>query len=78
MLTPQGEYTEYITQQGDTWDFIAWSEYGNEALLEIIIVANPHVPISALLPSGLLLAIPRVTEVRPSVSNAQRPPWRQR
>ncbi len=72
------EYTEYRTLQGDTWDFIAWQQYGDPLAMAELIEANPHIPIAPVLPSGVRIAIPQRGDVRPSVTNEQRPPWRQK
>ncbi len=70
------EYTQYRTRQGDTWDFIAWQQYGDPLAMQVLIDANPHVPIAPVLPRGLVLAIPNRGDVRPTLTNAQLPPWR--
>jgi phage tail protein X len=68
-----GEYMEYVTIDGDRWDLIAWAMYGNAALMEPIIVANPQVPISRRLTGGLTLRIP-ILDIQPAVTGM--PPWK--
>lgn len=77
-MTLNGEYIEYITQQNDTWDYIAWIMYGNETLMGVLIEANPQIPIAPLIGMGLTMAIPIIGDLRPTLNNEQRPPWRQK
>jgi phage tail protein X len=74
MLT--GEYIQYQTLQGDTWDLIAWKMYGSATMIQEIIFANPHVAIVPILPMNVILAIPIHSNLRPTLSDEQRPPWR--
>lgn len=75
-MTINGEYIEYTTLQGDTWDWIAFQVYADEALMTVLIEANPHVPISPVIAMNTVIAVPVLTDVRPTLNNAQRPPWR--
>ena len=68
------DYYEYITKDGDRWDLIAYDFYANSTLYEPIITANPDIPITPILPSGLKLKIPVIDD-----SNEIEfilPPWR--
>ncbi len=67
------EYYEYITQEGDRWDLIAYKFYGDPMLYEPIVVANFDVPIVPILPSGIKLKIP-VIETKNTVEEL--PPWK--
>lgn len=70
------EYVEYITRQNDTWDIVAWKHYGDALRFQPIVEANPHVPITPLLPSGIVLAVPML-QFSPPVDTTKLPPWRQ-
>lgn len=68
------EFYEYVTKDGDRWDLIAYEFYADSTLYEPIITANPEVPITPILPSGIKLKIP-------VLGNNQQiqfelPPWR--
>lgn len=68
------EFYDYITKDGDRWDTIAYEFYSDATLYEPIIIANPEIPITPILPSGLKLRIPIIEED----NNIQfiLPPWR--
>ena len=69
------EHLEYVTQDGDRWDAIAYRYYGDPHRYEPILRANPAVPIRPILPGGVRLLIP----VLPSddrVADADLPPWK--
>jgi phage tail protein X len=68
------EFYEYITKDGDRWDLIAYEFYSDPTLYESIITANPEVPITPILPSGLKLKIP-VREDKEEIEFIL-PPWR--
>jgi len=70
-----GEFYEYITKDGDRWDLIAYDYYGDATLYEPIITANPDVPITPILPSGLKLQIP-VRDDTDEITFTL-PPWRE-
>lgn len=65
---------EHITGPADRWDLLAWRYYGDPHAYEAIIRANPGVPISPILPSGLRLVIP----LRPVDDTIRHglPPWK--
>ncbi|KKP40313.1 MAG: hypothetical protein UR30_C0005G0094 [Candidatus Peregrinibacteria bacterium GW2011_GWC2_33_13] len=68
------DYYEYVTKDGDRWDLIAYEFYADATLYEPIITANPEVPITPILPSGLKLKIP-VMEDNNQIQ-FELPPWR--
>ena len=47
------EYYSYITKDKDRWDLIAYKFYKNPTKYEPIIQANPKVPITPILESGI-------------------------
>ena len=68
------EFYSYITKDNDRWDLIAYKFYKNASKYEIIIKANPDVPITPTLESGINLKIP-VIEESESI-NFVLPPWK--
>lgn len=69
------EFYEHITKEGDRWDLIAYQYYGDPTAYEPIIVANPHVPITPLLPSGIRLRVP-VIDTKRTIPPEELPPWK--
>lgn len=69
------EHLEYVTQDGDRWDTIAYRHYGNPHRYEPILRANPGVPIRPILPGGVRLLIP-VLPQSDLVADADLPPWK--
>lgn len=67
-------FTEYITKERDRWDNIAFLAYGDVTKMPQIIAANPKVPVYDVLPSGLKLLIPVLSE--PSADSSMLPPWK--
>ncbi|MCM2494539.1 tail protein X [Burkholderia glumae] len=66
-------YLTHITTEGERWDQIAYRYYGDPFVYERIIAANPSVPITPRLPSGIALSIPVVTV--DDVPDEELPPW---
>ncbi|MBX9447842.1 tail protein X [Dickeya chrysanthemi] len=67
-------FIEHITKAGERWDSIAYTYYGDALGYDRIIAANPHVAITPVLPSGIVLAIP-VIEPADVNSAEDTPPW---
>lgn len=67
-------FLEHITQAGERWDTLAYRYYGDAAGYPRLIAANPHIPITPLLPSGIVLLVP-VIEVEERESADEVPPW---
>jgi len=66
----------HITKAGERWDTIAWQYYGDAYRYAPIIAANPHVPITPVLPSGIRLNIPVLPAGTTARSrSAGLPPW---
>lgn len=62
----------YVTNQGDTWDKIAYSVYGNELYADKLILANIKYVGFFIFPAGITLTIPEVEdEIEENV-----PEWR--
>lgn len=70
------EFYQYITKDGDRWDLIAYDYYGDPTMYEPIIAANPDIPITPVLKSGLNLSIP-VIDTTTTTSTEDLPPWKQ-
>ncbi|EFV8928726.1 hypothetical protein F9879_04945 [Morganella morganii] len=67
-------FLEHITRDGERWDSLAWHYYGDPLGYSRIIAANPHVAITSVLPSGLLLLIP-VIEAEDTATEEDIAPW---
>lgn len=59
------------TLEGDRWDLIAWRAYGDPYAIDRLIAANPHIPITPVLPGGLSVWCP-VVAAPPNDT----PPWK--
>lgn len=68
------EYYSYITRDNDRWDLIAYRFYNNATNYEPIIKANPKVPITPVLKSGIKLRIPVLNESE--TIKFELPPWK--
>jgi len=68
----------HVTKAGERWDSIAWQYYGDAHRYAPIIAANPHVPITPMLPAGIRLNIPVLNRTSGNPTNrAGLPPWMQ-
>lgn len=65
-------YYEYETVDGDTFDIIALSFYGNENYSTKILQANPTYVQHIILPAGITLKIPIIETTAASTL----PPWK--
>lgn len=63
----------YTTVQGDMWDIISKSVYGNEYYTNVLINANPQHAATLIFSSGVVLNTPAV-EV--ATQFADLPPWK--
>ncbi len=66
------EYLDHTTVEGERWDQLAFTYYGDATRYEPIVRANPQVPMTRSLPAGLTLRIP-VLDAAPSSEDL--PPW---
>lgn len=69
------EYEIYITKDNDRWDLISFKHYQKSTLYEKIMNANPDVDITSLLPSGLKLKIPVLSQDE-LIETDLLPPWK--
>lgn len=51
----------YITRQGDTWDSIAYLQYGTTDVTHILIAANPEARDYYVFPAGIVLNMPAIS-----------------
>ncbi|EDW6064260.1 hypothetical protein YT14_002378 [Salmonella enterica subsp. enterica serovar Oslo] len=65
-------FQEHLTTEGERWDHIAWRYYADPMGYGRIVLANPHIAVTPVLPGGLRLAIP-VIDV--SDVTEELPPW---
>lgn len=70
------EVIEHVTQDGERWDSLAWKYYGDATAYEVIISANPSLPIVPILPSGIKVLIPVLAEAEPGTTVEGLPPWK--
>ena len=68
-------YSEYVTKEADRWDLIAYEFYGNPKKYEVIIAANPDIPITPILESGLIIKIPEIDDSSENANIEDLPPW---
>lgn len=66
----------YVTKQGDTWDLIANRAYANPLSVSEIMAANPGVPIDPVLPVGIKIMIPVLTNSFVETNLQNLPPWK--
>ena len=64
----------YTTKQGDMWDTIAYTVYGSEYQLHILMDANPQHITTVIFPAGIVLAVPEIAVSQPQ----NLPPWKVR
>ncbi|TVX93050.1 tail protein X [Paenibacillus agilis] len=62
----------YTTVQGDTWDIIAYKQYGNESLFPLLINANPQHATKVRFDAGVTLFVPAA----PEEISEDLPPWK--
>jgi hypothetical protein len=67
---------QYTTLEGQRWDTIANLAYGNPGLAKKIIEANPNVPVTDVLPAGVILNIPTSEEAEVLTDLTLLPPWK--
>ena len=63
----------YTTKQGDTWDKIAYEQYGNELYADKLIMANLKYAGIVMFSAGICLTIPEIEEE----TEEEIPAWRE-
>lgn len=56
------EYLTHITKNGDRWDLLAYKYYGKAFAVEFLLDANPAHAKQTILPSGIKLIIPVLSQ----------------
>lgn len=66
--------TEYVTSQGDTWDFIAYKIFGSESYMQQLMEANFDLLDTLIFPANVKIKVP---EIGIDISNdVDQPSWR--
>lgn len=65
--------TEYLTDEHDTFDLIAWLKYDDEFLASLIIEHNPDYADVIVFDAGTTLMLPEINIIEAETSV---PPWR--
>lgn len=68
---------QHTTISGQRWDQIAKEKYGKASMMNLIIAANPGVPLYDILPGGIILDIPVIDKVEVLTDKQLLPPWKQ-
>lgn len=68
--------TQYVVQDGERWDSVAYKAYGRADLAHVIITANPGIPVAARLIGGTVLEIPILDETFVKTDAELLPPWK--
>lgn len=69
------KFQSYTTVQGNRWDTIATLAWGEPGEFKRIIECNPGVPLTPILPGGIVLKIPIVPQKKNNDIN-KLPPWK--
>ncbi len=72
MSAPQ--FIQHVTYAGERWDLLAFQYYGDPTNYEVIIMANPLVPIEPVFEAGIVIAIPIIQQQ--SIVTSSLPPWK--
>lgn len=67
---------QIVTVEGQRWDQVAQQAYGDTSLMNVIIAANPDVPVYDVLPGGIALNIPVLASVEVKTDIEKLPPWK--
>jgi Phage Tail Protein X. len=62
----------YTTKSGDTWDQIAYDQYGDEYKCQDLIAANPAYVATVIFDAGAVLTIPDSSDT----TSTNLPPWK--
>ncbi len=66
--------TTYTTIAGDRWDTVAFKAYGDATRFNEICAANQDVPLTPVLPGGIILQVPIAEEAEMDTNLL--PPWK--
>ncbi len=68
------QFITHVSADGDRWDLLAWSYYGDPMLFAPIVMANPSIPIEPVLTAGLKVIVPVLQKAL--IVAADLPPWK--
>jgi phage tail protein X len=69
------DYLTHTTSEGDRWDLLAWTYYGDVSQIQLLAAANPSVSLDPILAAGITLVIPIIEAPAPDTAPGL-PPWR--
>lgn len=67
--------TTITTRQGDTWDILSKSAYGDEKFMDVLIQANITHRKAVIFPAGVNLTIPDI-DTAAIENTTDLPPWK--
>jgi phage tail protein X len=79
------DFTTYTTTGGETWTVLSFLAYGSLQVYldgvevdgqKVIAAANPDLPITPLLPGGLVIKIPALTSGQNTIDTSLLPSWK--
>lgn len=68
------DFVEYITNEGDRWDAIAYKAYGDPMLYPQIAEANRGIPLDVVFKDGIKVKVPVLDGV--AIDTNLLPPWK--
>lgn len=66
-------FVEHLSREGDRWDLLAWTYYGDAHAYQGIVEANPEIGPVPRLPAGIKVRIPVVAQ---PLDRDGLPPWK--
>jgi len=69
-------FVEYVANQGDRWDTIAFKAYGDATLINGLIEANPTIVISPIFEIGTRVIVPILEQGDIQIDSELLPPWK--
>lgn len=67
---------QHTVIDGQRWDQVSTEYYGRADMMNKIIEANPGVPITDVLPGGIVLNIPIIDKADVLTDAERLPPWK--
>lgn len=70
--------TNYITQENDRWDLIAFKAYGDctKTQMGTLQAANPNLQYTSVFKAGIKIIVPIIEDVEVVDNSALLPPWK--
>lgn len=67
----------YRTENGDTWDLIAYKIYGNELYMHDLMRANVNLIGIAIFDANIPIIVPKIANTNSNTNNnSNLPPWK--